>query len=104
MAHITPEPGGDGDFQTWLVRLLSAGIWLVMVWDLFDRVGDGAPASSILVSFGLLTFVTMTVLLPITFSKSRPERGTPGRWAWDAVVIAAALVALAGLLIRTLGR
>jgi len=95
---------GEGERPTWTMRLGSAAIWLVMVWDLFERVANNSPTSSIITSIGLVTFVTLTVLLPFTFSRSRPPKGTPSRLAWDATVIAAALFALAGLLLRTFGK
>ncbi|QJR14942.1 hypothetical protein [Usitatibacter palustris] len=93
----------DGDRPSWPLRLGAAAIWLVMVWDLFDRVRDNAPWSSIVTSIGLVTFVTLAVLLPFSFGAIRPEPGTPSRWAWDGVVITSALFALGGLLVRTLG-
>ena len=86
------------------MRLVAAAVWLAMVWDMFDRIAADHPASSIIASLGLVTFVTLAILLPIVFGKSRPRAHTPRRWAWDAVVIASALFALGGLLFRSFGQ
>ena len=97
------KPFFDGDRPSWPLRLGAAAIWLVMVWDLFDRIGDNVAVSSIVTSIGLVTFVTLAVMLPFTFNMERPLRGSFRRWAWDGVVVGAALFALGGLLARTLG-
>lgn len=94
---------GDSPRFSWLLRAGAALIWLVMVYDLLDRV-TYANLASLLVSIGFVLFTSLVVLLPVTFGMRRPQPGAASRLAFDALALSGLGIALVGLLIPVFGQ
>ncbi len=86
-----------------MLRLGAAAIWLVIVYDLLDRV-TYATFDALLVSIGFVLFTSLVFLLPVTFGMRRPLPGTPPRLAFDALALSGLGIALTGLLIHIFER